>query len=498
MKMTEPQNIALTLHKIAHQHPDQDVITAEDLSLTYEKLWKITERFGQKMRALGINRGSVVTINTSDLVVSVAAVFALSGLGATYFNLNDTTALRNRTDVTHNLRSPDRAETGGLASHLMDETWSPKYAAPDLQAADFAGFESPTDPCWILGSSGTTGTPKYISVDVRTLAERVKVVIDDYPYDQLRHLILFPCNSRPFPIRAIATILAKGVIIDSHSKVFMELHQVNMVSGSPRQVTQWLGDEPLVKKVRAVQCSGAKIAQNTIDHFLRSFETVEDVYGSNETILVYVTSHRINQNPQGRLVESEIEIVDELDEPLNKGKAGLLRIRSPHMVQSYYNDTTQSAKRFRNGWFYPGDTAEWDSDGLLKIEGRIDDVVSVGGVKINLAALDAAMALDAEVAIACCFANPIPGKDGELAACITPSRGITNIDAAKAAWAGAAGDFGPGLAPQTILVAPDLMLTHDGVPRRTMCRDLFMGQLTIASNSELRSTLFNFNPKGPA
>ena len=78
----------------------------------------------------------------------------------------------------------------------------------------------------------------------------------------------------------------------------------------------------------------------------------------------------------------ELEVVDAEDRPQPPGCGGAIRLRAPGMAEGYLDNPQQTAQRFRDGWFYPGDIARWEPDGVLRLLGRADDVVNLGGFKL--------------------------------------------------------------------------------------------------------------------
>jgi acyl-coenzyme A synthetase/AMP-(fatty) acid ligase len=89
--------------------------------------------------------------------------------------------------------------------------------------------------------------------------------------------------------------------------------------------------------------------------------------------------------------EARAEVVDEEDQPLPSGEAGRVRLKSTYMSERYIEDPEMTARMFRGGWFYPGDFAMMRPDGRLKILGRTDDLLNIGGRKIVPAILEASL-----------------------------------------------------------------------------------------------------------
>ena len=65
---------------------------------------------------------------------------------------------------------------------------------------------------------------------------------------------------------------------------------------------------------------------------------------------------------------------------LPMGQAGELLLRVPGMPLGYFGGA--DPERFRDGWFHPRDYGYLGPDGLLYVQGRIDEVINLGGRKL--------------------------------------------------------------------------------------------------------------------
>jgi O-succinylbenzoic acid--CoA ligase len=70
--------------------------------------------------------------------------------------------------------------------------------------------------------------------------------------------------------------------------------------------------------------------------------------------------------------------------------AGQIHLAGPVLFDCYA-DPEATAKVLHGGWFATADLGEIDSDGRLRVTGRIDDVVISGGVNVPLPAVTAAL-----------------------------------------------------------------------------------------------------------
>jgi len=78
----------------------------------------------------------------------------------------------------------------------------------------------------------------------------------------------------------------------------------------------------------------------------------------------------------------EVETVDDRHRPVWR-RSGLVRVKSGGCIDSYENDPDATAKMFRDGWFYPGDVGEMTGPRSLKLLGRADDLINIGGQKFT-------------------------------------------------------------------------------------------------------------------
>ena len=82
------------------------------------------------------------------------------------------------------------------------------------------------------------------------------------------------------------------------------------------------------------------------------------------------------------LPETEIKIVDDNDNELPPGEVGELCVRSPYLMNEYWNNPEATAKAMRGGWLHTGDQGYIDEKGYFFIMGRKHDMILVGGSNV--------------------------------------------------------------------------------------------------------------------
>ncbi len=80
------------------------------------------------------------------------------------------------------------------------------------------------------------------------------------------------------------------------------------------------------------------------------------------------------------------EVVDYSTPPPEErwvGREGEIAVKGPQVFQGYHNRPEKTKEVFDDeGWFYTGDRARFDEDGMLWIQGRTDDMILVGGENV--------------------------------------------------------------------------------------------------------------------
>jgi thioesterase domain-containing protein len=117
----------------------------------------------------------------------------------------------------------------------------------------------------------------------------------------------------------------------------------------------------------------------------------------------------------------EIAILDELGEALPAGSTGEVAIRGVNVFGGYVANPEANASAFSNGWFRTGDEGRLDTDGCLRLSGRLKEIINRGGEKIAPAEIDDVLLRHPAVAQAVTFAIPDPRLGEEVGAAVVLS-----------------------------------------------------------------------------
>jgi long-chain acyl-CoA synthetase len=152
-----------------------------------------------------------------------------------------------------------------------------------------------------------------------------------------------------------------------------------------RQLIAKVTTEPMLPQLSKLFCTGAPLYPEEKRAAVRKLSAnFHERYGTAETLAISILKpgdfvERAESVGQPHSL-AEIEIVDENGGPMPTGHIGGLRFRGPGMGTPLVAGAEE--KSFRDGWFYPGETAHLDEAGYIFLHGRSSDVIIRSGAKI--------------------------------------------------------------------------------------------------------------------
>ena len=145
----------------------------------------------------------------------------------------------------------------------------------------------------------------------------------------------------------------------------------------------FLADATILKNVRRMlgidncrwlSTAAAPIAPDLIDWYWALGKPMYEVYGQTECVGIATanTPGRCRIGSVGAAVRHvEVELTDENE----------IVIRSPGVIQGYWNKPEKTAETFRQGWLHTGDVGRIDDDGFVYIVDRMKDIIITAGGK---------------------------------------------------------------------------------------------------------------------
>jgi len=294
------------------------------------------------------------------------------------------------------LNTVDTSDPSSLINPLREAIFDggpavmPTSKRSELDSA--ASFDVEDDIAVVVQTSGTTSSPKRVAITAEALLASAKAGLDQLDYVGA-WLQLLPSHYIAGIQVAVRSILGGTPLVSLRSKRFSIDSMVSEFLDTPKQ------DFPLytsmvpaqlsrtirgcrenrdflriMKKFEHILVGGQSVPQDLLDQAYNIGLTVTSTYGSSETSGGCVW----NGFPIG---DTRIAIFDER-----------IAISGPTLAHSYLNDAYGTAKNFveigSTRWFMSDDFGSIDEQGRLTVQGRLDDVIISGGLKVNLAEVE--------------------------------------------------------------------------------------------------------------
>jgi oxalate---CoA ligase len=286
------------------------------------------------------------------------------------------------------------------------------------------------EPALILLTSGTTGTPKGVVHTHRSLQSRMSLNLAHIDRSDLATgLNLLPLHFGHGLIGNCLTVLAAGgrlILqpnpgIDGLSRLgeTIDRFDVTFLSSVPAfwRVVLKVSRPPSGGTLRRVHVGSSPLSAELWTAICEwcGIRRVVNMYGITETAN-WIAGHSAEVGPiidglVGRAWGGSIRVRTETGIFATQGR-GELFVATPSLMAGYFGQT-ETAEVLAGGWFATGDLGELDSQGRIRLIGRLRDDVNRGGVKVSCDEIDMLMERHPSVREACAFPIEDPAA-GEI------------------------------------------------------------------------------------
>ncbi|MBK8199540.1 MAG: AMP-binding protein [Acidobacteria bacterium] len=400
------------------------VVDGDERILTYKEIIRASFGLGSALKK-GTKRGESVGVMLPTGAGSVIAFFALTAYGRVPAMLNFTAGSRNlksamrAAKVKRLVTAHKFVELGGLENLVAElgksveivylEDVREKLSIVD-KLAGLAGPSLPTfigaglsykQPGVILFTSGTEGDPKGVVLsheNVMANIEQVRAHIGLSPDTDVvfNPLPTFHCFG--LTVGALLPPMA-GVKVMFHPSPLQPKEIVRRIrEGS---ATILLATDAFISQyartasdgdmdsIRLAVCGAERVKDETRDYVRRKFNIeILEGYGATEASPV-VAANQWEHNKPGTVGKLMAEMESKLVPVAGMPEGGRLHIRGPNIMLGYVRATNPGAiERLPGGWHDTGDIVDIDSEGFIKILGRVKRFAKIGGEMVSLAVVE--------------------------------------------------------------------------------------------------------------
>lgn len=419
-------NVADLLARQARATPDAPAVIERDRTWRYADFDRAVQGTAAALRKQGIAPGDVVGLTLPSSSLHLALVYALARIGAVLLTLPSREPPAARAALAERFRA-----VTVLDERSADPAWL--AAGADTDAAPPPGGDAP----WkIVVTSGTTGRPKAALHTHAMQLERCAsnqgalparaddrfLIVVEMDFDSgLRHCLF--CH-----YAGAAVVLDRAYKNESQFIEVVGRASVTYLSLTAFHLEKLLAEAPGrgLPGVRVVRSGAMRHPPALCAEVRRRISpNLYVMYGTNDgaSPLTCLGGDDLERHA-GALGFTCPGIEAQATEE------GLLRFRGPRFPMGYIDDPQATARYFRDGWYYPGDSGSVAEGGLVTLHGRSDDLINCVGIKIYPSEIESVLLAHPAVAEAAAF--PLPSRPHqELPAAAVVLRRVESLEQAQ-------------------------------------------------------------------
>jgi len=473
--------IGQALECAAELHPDEDAVVFihQNVRLSFRQLQREVEAVAGNLLRLGFVPGDRLAIWSPNRIEWIITQFAAAQMGAILVTINpayraiELEGVMNKTGVkglvvadrfrhSDNIALLDEiapeikhCKTGEIRSrrlpHLrrvinlgertfpgmsrFSELYGPLGEQDTTRLQAVTGRLQPDDPINIQFTSGTTGTPKGITLSHFNILNNGYFMTGRMGLTRGDRLCipvpLYHCYGM---VMGVLGCLTRGAAMIFPDESFsskgvlgaVQSERCTALFGVPTMYIAILSDPDFASfdistlrtgNMGAAQCP-PEIMRQVIERMNMRGVTIS--YGMTETSPITIQTsiddtfeRRINS--VGRIHSHvQAKIIDSVGRVVPVGQRGELCIRGYSVMRGYWEDPQQTAEVIDSaGWLHTGDLAVFDEDYYCRIVGRAKDMINRGGENISPTEVEAFLLTHPKVMDAAVFGMP-DEKFGEL------------------------------------------------------------------------------------
>lgn len=427
---SDPQ--ACVAQLLCDNHPSEQSafrIVDPDLStrdLRNGQLRQKSERFAAGLSRLGVDRGDSVGVlmgKSEELIVALLAIWRLGAIHVPLFTAFAPAAIALRLSASEAKvvisDADQRSKLDPSDDMPQDSPWlivtTGATGDNDFAFQDLLSHEEGIEPAVVGGdgtfiiifTSGTTGTPKGVPVQVKALAHLVAYMeygIDLRPSDVYWNAAdpgwaygLYYAITAPLAMGRSSILLHAGFSAQLTWRVLRDLNVTNFAAAPTvyRSLRQDVAGLRL--SLRCASSAGEPLSPDLIPWGEATLGVpIRDHYGQTELGMVVVNGWHpgvrrdIKPGSMGyTLPGHNVAILrEDRDEPAATGELGRVAIDTTTPLftfPGYYKADDRTRERLSNdgNWYLTGDTALMDDAGALFFSSRDDDVIIMAGYRIG-------------------------------------------------------------------------------------------------------------------
>ncbi len=427
------------------KHPENTaLITSEGSVLTYGELNQKANRIAHKLISFGAGQDDLIGIMTKRNEYLLAGMLGILKAGAAYVPI-DPEFPKERIDYMIQASKPkailidkdyeEKLEYDGVcincAALEKEEQSAGNPEIPcrrDFQRdfqGDFQGNSKENSLAYVIFTSGSTGKPKGVMINHGSVINFVNDIINRKIFESKEDRVIC-ITTLSFDIFAFESIVpmctghsiylaAETEQLDpalAANKIIK--YGVTHILSTVSRIKAFVDNPafaPALKQLKCVLSGGENYPVQMLEDIrAKSGARIYNMYGPTETT-IWSTSKDLTAsdyvNIGNPIANTQVFILNNEDKLQPYGVYGEICIAGEGLARGYYNDRTETDKKFifikdlpEVRLYKTGDRGRMNANGEVEISGRLDDQVKIRGYRIEPGEIEKAALEHPEVAAA--------------------------------------------------------------------------------------------------
>ena len=354
--------------------PDKAAVITGDETLSYSSLWKRIQEKASLLKGNGLSEGKPHVFISKQDVDFVVTYCAVHHLGGVCVPLESSTPKERQQQILDELNKNAPKTDNGQCSIF------------NLQSSIFNVSD-------ILYTTGTTGKAKGVMISTEAWNANAENLIDRLGFtSELLFIICGPMNHLGSLSKIYPTLMTGGTLYIMESlknlNAFFSVFELPftkfatfLVPSSIRMLLQVASKNlaAVASKIDFIETGAAAITQSDMEALCKVLphSRLFNTYASTETgIVCSYEFSRYGCVPGllGKPMKHSSVRIDDQGRVICSGET---------LMSGYVNAPQLTAQVLINGEIHTSDVGSLDADGMLHLQGRQDDVINVGGYKVN-------------------------------------------------------------------------------------------------------------------
>ena len=400
----------------ASQHPHTPALIERQRTLTYAELNTRSDAVADFLTQRGVGPGHLVPLLAGRSSEFIIGLLGIVKAGAAYVPIDETYPAARQHYIVEQTGASLALSTAGASAIGKCECVAIQGIDVSFELDDKARGRLPEallpeDTVYVIFTSGTTGMPKGVVIEHRSLENLVAWHNREFSVTSRSRLTLMAKIGFDVSQWEIWSALCAGAqlyLLDDATRIDVDMLADFYVRNA---ITHAFVPTVMVRDVVAATSSirtalsyvftaGEKL--NPIDTDRVDYELV-DYYGPTEAT-IFATANRVISASRGMpssigvpVAGAEVLILDEALSDVPVGEEGELLIAGPGLAREYLNNSALTREKFivRDGkrLYRSGDLARFLPDGGIQFLGRRDEQIKIRGNRVELSEIETQLSL---------------------------------------------------------------------------------------------------------